>query len=69
MTIELIIGVAVGYIPYVDNFAHLGGFFMALFVGTIFYPVISVSKRHRIIMTAARIRKLSASVLNRSVLT
>ncbi|KAJ7630858.1 rhomboid family-domain-containing protein [Roridomyces roridus] len=63
MTIELIIGVAVGYIPYVDNFAHLGGFFMALFVGTIFYPVISVSKRHRIIMTAARISKFCLVVV------
>jgi len=63
MTIELIIGVAVGYIPYVDNFAHLGGFVMALFVGTIFYPVISVSKRHRIWMTTARILAIPAAVL------
>ncbi|KAJ6575027.1 hypothetical protein B0H19DRAFT_1208527 [Mycena capillaripes] len=63
MTIELIIGVAVGYIPYVDNFAHLGGFVMALFVGTIFYPVISVTKRHRILMTSARIAAIPVAVI------
>lgn len=68
-----------GYIPYVDNFgtrriannsgsyspfiAHLGGFVMALFVGTIFYPVISVTKKHRIIMTSARIAAIPVAVL------
>ncbi|KAF7347901.1 RHOMBOID-like protein [Mycena venus] len=63
MAIELVIGVAVGYIPYVDNFAHLGGFVMALFVGTIFYPVISATKRHRIWMTTARILAIPAAVI------
>ncbi|KAJ6621652.1 hypothetical protein B0H10DRAFT_2016900 [Mycena sp. CBHHK59/15] len=54
MTIELLIGIAIGFIPFgIDNFAHLGGFLMGLLVGTTFYPVISVTKRHRIIMTAA----------------
>ncbi|KAJ7487518.1 hypothetical protein B0H11DRAFT_2013697 [Mycena galericulata] len=69
MTVELIVGVAVGYIPYVDNFAHLGGFVMALFVGTIFYPVISVTKRHRIIMTTARILAIPVAVVLFVVLT
>ncbi|KAF8213129.1 hypothetical protein K438DRAFT_1803438 [Mycena galopus ATCC 62051] len=63
MAIELVIGVAVGYIPYVDNFAHLGGFVMALFVGTIFYPVISVTKRHRICMTVARVLAIPVAVV------
>ncbi|KAJ7706265.1 hypothetical protein B0H17DRAFT_620531 [Mycena rosella] len=63
MAVELVIGVAVGYIPYVDNFAHLGGFVMALFVGTIFYPVISVSRRHKILMAAARILAIPVAVL------
>ncbi|KAJ7786227.1 hypothetical protein B0H16DRAFT_1489708 [Mycena metata] len=63
MAIELVIGVAVGYIPFVDNFAHLGGFVMSLFVGTIFYPVISVTKRHRIIMTSARVLAIPIAVV------
>ncbi|KAJ6519738.1 hypothetical protein C8R45DRAFT_952543 [Mycena sanguinolenta] len=69
MAIELIIGVAVGYIPYVDNFAHLGGFVMAVFVGTIFYPVISISKRHRIIMTTCRVLAVPVAVILFVVLT
>ncbi|KAJ7038285.1 hypothetical protein C8F04DRAFT_375518 [Mycena alexandri] len=63
MAIELVIGVAVGYIPFVDNFAHLGGFVMSLFVGTVFYPVISVTKRHRIIMTSARVLAIPVAVI------
>jgi hypothetical protein len=36
---------------------------MALFVGTIFYPVISVTKRHRIFMTTARILAIPVAVI------
>jgi len=63
MTIELIIGVAIGYIPFVDNFAHLGGFLMGLLVGTIFYPVISESKRHKAIMWCFRIVALPIAIV------
>ena len=42
---------------------------MALFVGTVFYPVISVSKRHRIIMMTARILALPVAVILFVVLT
>ncbi|KAF7306856.1 RHOMBOID-like protein [Mycena indigotica] len=69
MTVELIIGVAVGFIPFVDNFAHLGGFVMALFVGTIFYPVISVSRRHKIIMTTFRVLAIPVAIILFVVLT
>ncbi|KAF9076196.1 hypothetical protein BDP27DRAFT_1256133 [Rhodocollybia butyracea] len=55
MTIELVIGFAIGYIPYIDNFAHLGGFLLGLLVGVTFYPVISTTKRHRLIMWSFRI--------------
>jgi len=58
MSIELLIGIAIGYIPFVDNFAHLGGFLMGLLVGTTFYPVISTSKRHKLIMWTFRIAAL-----------
>ncbi|KAI5123620.1 hypothetical protein M0805_003434 [Coniferiporia weirii] len=58
MTVELILGVAMGFIPYVDNFAHLGGFLMGLLVGIIFYPVISETKRHKAIMWGFRIAAL-----------
>ncbi|KAF9462142.1 hypothetical protein BDZ94DRAFT_752247 [Collybia nuda] len=63
MTIELLIGVAVGFIPFVDNFAHLGGFLMGLLVGTTFYPVISISKRHRLIMWGFRLVAIPLAII------
>ncbi|KAF7965894.1 hypothetical protein HWV62_40995 [Athelia sp. TMB] len=63
MSAELIIGIAMGYIPYVDNFAHLGGFLMGLLVGTTFYPVISTTRRHKGVMWAFRLAALPAAVV------
>jgi hypothetical protein len=99
MTIELAIGVAIGYIPckYLNHchglaaylnlpqtliilvcdsryerretrhqfflLAHLGGFLMGLLVGTIFYPVISVTKRHRLVMWTFRIVAIPIAVV------
>jgi membrane associated rhomboid family serine protease len=61
--VELILGVALGYIPYVDNFAHLGGFLMGLLVGTVFYPVISTTRRHRLIMWCFRIAAIPLAII------
>src|SRR5271168_1269158 len=101
MSIELIIGVALGYIPcmffilsnslhllipeftqllitlvfaylYVSPrqlfdmvliIAHLGGFLMGLLVGTILYPVISVTGRHRLIMWTFRLAAIPVVVI------
>ena len=63
MSAELIIGIAMGYIPYVDNFAHLGGFLMGLLVGTTFYPVISTTRRHKGVMWAFRLAALPVAVV------
>jgi membrane associated rhomboid family serine protease len=63
MTVELLLGIAIGYIPFVDNFAHLGGFLMGLLVGTTFYPVISITKRHKGIMWAFRLAALPVVVI------
>ncbi|GLB36056.1 putative rhomboid family protein [Lyophyllum shimeji] len=63
MTIELLIGIGIGFIPFVDNFAHLGGFLMGLLVGTTFYPVISATKRHKFIMWCFRIVAIPLAVI------
>ncbi|KAF6766139.1 hypothetical protein DFP72DRAFT_8116 [Ephemerocybe angulata] len=63
MTLELAIGVAIGFIPYVDNFAHLGGFLMGLLVGTFFYPVISETKRHKWFMWIFRLAALPVAIV------
>ncbi|EPT04028.1 hypothetical protein FOMPIDRAFT_127634 [Fomitopsis schrenkii] len=50
MVVELIIGIALGFIP-----SHLGGLLMGLLVGMAFYPIISPSLRHRSIVIALRV--------------
>jgi len=69
MTIELLVGVAIGYIPFIDNFAHLGGFLMGLLVGITFYPVISTTGRHRLIVWSLRLIALPLSIILFVVLT
>ncbi|KAJ7596950.1 hypothetical protein C8J56DRAFT_918762 [Mycena floridula] len=69
MTIELIIGIAIGYIPLVDNFAHLGGFLLGLLVGTTLYPVISVTKRHRYIVWGFRLAAIPVAIILYVILT
>lgn len=63
LIIDLIVGVALGYIPGVDNFAHLGGFLMGLLCAAILYPVISETKRHKMIMWAVRIAAIPLAVV------
>lgn len=43
--------------------AHIGGFVMGLLVGTFFYPVISETKRHRIIMWSFRLAAIPLAVI------
>ncbi|TFK41249.1 hypothetical protein BDQ12DRAFT_697116 [Crucibulum laeve] len=64
MTIELLIGFAMGYIP-----SHIGGFVMGLLVGMTFYPVISTTKRHRLITWAFRLAAIPLAVILYIVLT
>ncbi|KAI0788669.1 rhomboid family-domain-containing protein [Abortiporus biennis] len=63
MIIELLIGFAIGFIPFVDNFAHIGGFLMGLLVGMVLYPVISPTRRHAIIVWTLRIAAIPLAVV------
>ncbi|KAI0068438.1 rhomboid-domain-containing protein, partial [Artomyces pyxidatus] len=63
MIVELVIGIAIGYIPYVDNFAHIGGFVMGVLVGTTFYPVISTTRRHKLVMFGFRVAAIPLAVI------
>ncbi|KAH9004362.1 hypothetical protein EDB86DRAFT_3062642 [Lactarius hatsudake] len=58
MLVELIIGIAIGYIP-----SHIGGFVMGLFVGTTFYPIISTTKRHRLITWGFRFAAIPIAII------
>ncbi|KAL0578732.1 hypothetical protein V5O48_003288 [Marasmius crinis-equi] len=69
MIIDLAVGIAIGFIPFVDNFAHLGGLFMGLLVGMVFYPIISETKRHKTIVWALRIAAIPIAIIMFVILT
>ena len=66
--IELVIMFFIGYIPNLDNFAHIGGWLQGFLLSVVFIPVISGSKKHRVVTTALRIIALAASVVLFAVL-
>ncbi|KAG4095986.1 rhomboid-domain-containing protein [Neocallimastix lanati (nom. inval.)] len=45
MLILIIFSLGIGLIPYIDNFAHIGGFITGLLTGLIFMPTIIFSKK------------------------
>ncbi|KAH9968882.1 hypothetical protein BC827DRAFT_1290710 [Russula dissimulans] len=72
MLVELIVGIGIGYIPCDangDHIAHIGGFVMGLFVGTVFYPVVSTSRRHKLIVLGFRLAAIPIAVILYVLLT
>ncbi|KXS18904.1 rhomboid-domain-containing protein [Gonapodya prolifera JEL478] len=57
MSVVVIISLSIGLLPFIDNFAHLGGFFTGILSGLIFMPTITFGKwdkrRKRILMVLA----------------
>src|SRR5882762_8328351 len=43
--------------------AHLGGFLVGLLVGTTLYPVISTTKRHKIVMWTFRLAAIPLTII------
>lgn len=61
-----------GFEHYLINFlrtAHLGGFLMGLLVGTTFYPVISTTRKHKMIMWGLRLAAIPLAIVLYVVLT
>ncbi|KAI0361329.1 rhomboid-domain-containing protein [Trametes cingulata] len=58
MIVELIIGIAIGFIP-----SHLGGLAMGLLVGMALYPIISPSNRHRMIVIGLRLAAIPLAIV------
>jgi len=52
---ELFFGIALGFLPGVDNFAHTGGFLLGLLSSVALYPIISETRRHASIVLFARV--------------
>ncbi|KAM0792842.1 hypothetical protein ACM66B_002608 [Microbotryomycetes sp. NB124-2] len=63
LVIELVAGLALGLVPGIDNFAHLGGMLMGLLVAIVLLPVIHESKAHRIVFWVLRIMAMPLIVV------
>ncbi|KAL6605480.1 rhomboid-domain-containing protein [Neocallimastix sp. 'constans'] len=59
----IIVSFSFGLIPYIDNFAHIGGFIMGLLMGTIFLPIIVFSRRGLAIKRISMVLSLFASII------
>jgi len=58
----IIISLGFGLIPYIDNFAHIGGFIMGLLTGTILLPIIVFSKKGLIIKRVSMVISFFISI-------
>ncbi|GAA5884983.1 hypothetical protein JCM6882_007180 [Rhodosporidiobolus microsporus] len=55
LIVELIIGIGLGWIPGVDNFAHIGGFLVGLLTAIVLLPVIHPSRTHKLVFVGLRL--------------
>ena len=57
LTVNVIVALAIGLLPYIDNYAHVGGFVSGILAGLTFMPTITFGKwdgrRKRILMIGA----------------
>ncbi|GAA5871020.1 hypothetical protein JCM16303_001667 [Sporobolomyces ruberrimus] len=59
IVVEIVVGFGLGWVPGIDNFAHLGGFAMGLVVSLLLFPVVhSPSRTHKYIFYGLRILAL-----------
>ncbi|KAF9996657.1 hypothetical protein BGZ79_009614 [Entomortierella chlamydospora] len=63
LLLMILFSFAFGLLPYLDNFAHIGGFFTGILTGLVFMPVVYFSKRDKIIKWTLRIIALPLVVL------
>ncbi|GAA5857319.1 hypothetical protein JCM8547_002218 [Rhodosporidiobolus lusitaniae] len=69
LIIEIIIGLGLGWVPGIDNFAHLGGFLVGLLTATVLFPIIHPTRRHKLIFVALRLIALPLLIVVFVVLT
>ncbi|KAM0751820.1 rhomboid-domain-containing protein [Meredithblackwellia eburnea MCA 4105] len=54
LILEIVVGLALGLVPGVDNFAHIGGFAMGLLMSIILLPIIHQTRLHMIVFIVIR---------------
>jgi hypothetical protein len=47
LTFNVALALAIGLLPYVDNYAHIGGFVTGIFAGVVFMPTIAFTRETR----------------------
>ncbi|KAF8951425.1 hypothetical protein BGZ46_003979 [Entomortierella lignicola] len=55
LSFMIIFSFAFGLLPFLDNFAHIGGFFTGILSGLVFMPVVYFSKRDKYIKWGLRV--------------
>ncbi|KAG0336093.1 hypothetical protein BG004_008202 [Podila humilis] len=63
LTLMIVVSFAFGLLPFLDNFAHIGGFIGGILTGLVFMPVVYFSKRDKYIKLGLRIIALPLIVL------
>ncbi|GAA6010864.1 hypothetical protein JCM11491_004572 [Sporobolomyces phaffii] len=62
--VEIVVGFGLGWVPGIDNFAHLGGFAMGLVMSLLLFPVVhSPSKAHKYIFYGLRVVALPLAIV------
>ncbi|GAA5867703.1 hypothetical protein JCM3774_003383 [Rhodotorula dairenensis] len=54
LVVEVIVGFGLGWVPGIDNFAHLGGFAMGLLVSLLLFPIIHPTRTHKLVFAGLR---------------
>lgn len=63
LSLMLLFSFAFGLLPFLDNFAHIGGFFAGILTGLVFMPVVYFSKRDKLIKRGLKVVALPLIVL------
>ncbi|KAG0319821.1 hypothetical protein BG000_003779 [Podila horticola] len=63
LSLMILVSFAFGLLPFLDNFAHIGGFIGGILTGLVFMPVVYFSKRDKYIKLGLRIIALPLIVM------
>ncbi|KAG8905985.1 hypothetical protein FRB99_007842 [Tulasnella sp. 403] len=63
LIVELIFGIALGFLPGTDNFAHIGGFILGLLSAIALYPVITETKQRTTLLWALRLLAVAVGII------
>ncbi|KAG0365999.1 hypothetical protein BGX24_003882, partial [Mortierella sp. AD032] len=63
LSLMILVSFAFGLLPFLDNFAHIGGFIAGILTGLVFMPVVYFSKRDKYIKLGLRVIALPLIVM------